>query len=90
MLCQQFQCFIHRYPKMLGDLFDLIASGRGTELLGRFHIWTIAQPGFHLVAETGLLKLQVTKVGFSQQGGNNAGAWAATAELNASFSEPPN
>ena len=81
---------------MLGDLFDLIASERGTELLGRnLHIWTIAQPGFHLVAETGLpmlidYALQVTRLALANRAEINAGAWAATAELNASFSEPPN
>lgn len=72
MLCQQLQRFIDRNAKMLGDLFNLIASECGAELLGCYlRIGTIAQPGFDLVTQPGLLKLvdnalQVTKVGFGQ------------------------
>ena len=72
MLCQQLQRFIDRNSEMLGDLFNLIASECGAELLGRYlRIGTIAQPGFDLVTQPGLLKLvdnalQVTKVGFGQ------------------------
>ena len=50
MLCQQLQRFIDRNSEMLGDLFNLIASECGAELLGRYlRIGTIAQPGFDLV-----------------------------------------
>src|SRR4029077_6061021 len=72
MLCQQLQRFIDRNSEMLGDLFNLIASECGAKLLGRYlRIGTIAQPGFDLVTQPGLLKLvdnalQVTKVGFGQ------------------------
>jgi hypothetical protein len=36
MLCQQLQRFIDRNSEMLGDLFNLIASECGAELLGRY------------------------------------------------------
>ena len=69
---QKLQRLIDRQAKMGGDLLDLIAAKRSTELIGRdVHVGAVAEPGPHLIAQPVLLELsdqaiEIAEIGLGQ------------------------